>query len=150
MIKSEFLYEARIEIAPILELGQTPVGQRRIINITGGSFEGPELKGDILPGGADWQIIRPDGSAYVEARYTMRTTTGALLYVINTGFRHGPKEVMARLARGEEVDPKEYYFRTSPVFETSDPELGWLNRTVCIATGERQSNTVILKVYEIK
>ncbi len=150
MIETEFLYEARIEIAPVLELGKTLVGQRRIINITGGTFEGPDFKGTILPGGADWQVIRADGSAYVEARYTMQTEGGALIYVINKGFRHGPQEVIERLARGDEVDPREYYFRTTPFFETSDPKFEGLNRTVSIATGARHADAVVLKVFAVK
>ncbi|MCB2101941.1 MAG: DUF3237 family protein [Rhodobacterales bacterium] len=85
----------------------------------------------------------------VEARYTLRNDGGALIYVENVGYRHGPAEVLARLARGEPVDPAEYYFRTVPVFETADPDLAWLNRTVCVATGRRQADAVVLAVYEV-
>jgi hypothetical protein len=125
------------------------VGERRIINITGGSFTGPRLSGVILPGGADWQIIRADGITAVEARYTLQTDDGALIYVDNRGLRHGPQAVMARLAAGESVDPSLYYFRTTPVFETGSEKYQWLNGIVAVAVGERHANQVVITVYEV-
>ena len=105
----EFLYTSRVEVETPLMLGQTPHGERRIINITGGSFTGPKLSGRILPGGADWQIIRQDGVTEVVAHYTLETLEGALIYVYNRGLRHGPPEVMGRLAgyRQGEISWKE-------------------------------------------
>lgn len=150
MINTEFIFKAAITVGEVQELGETHVGRRRIIPITGGSFEGPQLSGAVLPGGADWQIVRADGSAYLEARYTIKTNDGALVYVQNKGYRHGPAEVMARVAKGEAVDPLSYYFRATPFFETADPGLAWLNRTICVATGERQADTVILDVYAVR
>jgi len=150
MITTGFIYKAAITVGDIQELGETHVGRRRIIPITGGHFEGPELSGEILPGGADWQVIRKDGSAFLEARYTMQTSDGALIYVENKGYRHGPAEVMTRLVAGEPVDPETYYFRSTPFFETSAPELAWLNRTICVATGEREPDAVILNVYAVQ
>jgi hypothetical protein len=143
------LYTTRIELAPILELGATPFGTRRIIDILGGRFEGARLKGEVLPGGADWQIVRPDGVARAEARYTLRTGDGALIHVRNVGYRHGPPEVIARIARGEEVDPAEYYFRTTPRFETGAARYAWLNRVVALATGARRRDAVEFDVYEV-
>jgi len=100
----ERLFRAVVEIAAPLSVGVTPRGERRIIPITGGRFEGPKLTGDVLPGGADWQLVRPDGTALLEARYTLRTRDGALVYVRNRGVRTGPPDVLARLARGDTVD----------------------------------------------
>ncbi len=145
----EFLYTSRIEIDPPLVVGPSPYGERRIINITGGGFAGPKLSGRVLQGGADWQIIRPDGVAELEARYTLETDDGALIYVYNRGLRHGPKAVIDRLASGEDVDPGEYYFRTTPIFETGAADYAWLNRIVAIATGQRRADEVIITVYEV-
>jgi hypothetical protein len=139
-----FLYSSRIEIDPPLIVGQSPYGERRIINITGGRFSGPRLSGRVLAGGADWQIIRPDGITEVEARYTLETQDGALIYIYNRGLRHGPPEVIAR-----DVDPGEYYFRTMPVFETGASDYAWLNGVVAIAAGQRQADEVIITVYEV-
>ncbi len=145
----QLLYTSTIKIDPPLELGKSPYGERRIINIKGGAFSGPRLSGRVLPGGADWQIIRYDGITEVEARYTLETHEGALIYVSNWGLRHGPREVMERLASGEEVDAAEYYFRTTPVFETGAPDYLWLNGLVSIAAGQRLANEVVITVYEV-
>ena len=143
----EFLFRARVALAPVQDLGDTPQGRRRIIAITGGRVEGPRLRGEILPGGADWQVIRPDGVTYVEARYTVKTEDGALVYVQNQGYRHGPPEVVRRLVAGEDVDPALYYFRTTPWFETALPAYDWMNRSVCVASGARRPDCVELDFY---
>jgi hypothetical protein len=145
----QLLYTSRVEVETPLELGKSPYGERRIINIKGGAFSGPRLSGRVLPGGADWQIIRYDGITEVEARYTLETDDGALIYVSNWGLRHGPKEVMARLAAGEKVDANEYYFRTTPIFETGSTDYQWLNSLVAIAAGQRLADEVIITVYEV-
>jgi len=149
-----------IELAPLMhvkvtlesprELGDTPLGRRRIIGITGGTFAGPRLAGRILPGGADWQLIRSDGVAFLDARYTLETDDGAQIYVNNKGYRHGPKDVIERIARGEDVDPALYYMRATPWFETSAPRYAWLNRSVCVATGARRPAAVELDFFEVK
>jgi len=144
------LLRAEITLADPLDVGDTPAGRRRIIAITGGSFEGERVRGRILPGGADWQIIRADGVAWLDARYTMETHDGALIYVDNQGYRHGPPEVLTRLAAGEPVDPASYYMRTTPWLETGDPRYAWLNRIVCVATGARHAASVILNVFEVR
>lgn len=149
MISPQPLFQVRAELADILHLGSTPYGERRIIHILGGSVEGPRLKGTILPGGADWQIIRADGAADIRARYTIAAETGGLVLVNSEGLRHGPPEVLARLARGENVDPALYYFRTAMRFETSDPALAWLNRILALARGARKARAVRLDVYEV-
>lgn len=150
MINTEFLCRLEVILEPARELGETPLGRRRIIGITGGTFSGPRLAGKILPGGADWQVIRADGVAYLDARYTLETDDGALIYVNNKGYRHGPKEVLERMARGEEVDPALYYMRATPWFETSAPRYAWLNRSICVATGARRAAAVELDFFEVK
>ena len=143
------LLKAEITLQPPLELGDTPLGRRRIINITGGSFSGARLSGRVLAGGADWQVIRADGVAYLDARYTLETGDGALIYVRNRGYRHGPAGVLKRISAGEDVDPSLYYMRTTPSFETGDERYAWLNRIVCVATGARHPAAVELEVFEI-
>lgn len=145
----QLLYSAVVHVAEPWVVGQTPSGLRRIINITGGSFSGPNLSGEVLPGGADWQIIRADGVTDLEAKYTMRTDDGALIYVTNWGLRHGPDAVMARLQAGERVDPAEYYFRTVPRFETGAEQYAWLHQRVCVASGARWADQVMLNVYAV-
>ena len=144
------LFKAEISLAPPQELGDTPQGRRRIIGITGGRFSGERLSGRVLPGGADWQVIRSDGVADLDARYTLETQDGALIYVRNRGLRHGPPEILKRLAAGESVDPSLYYMRTTPSFETGDARYSWLNRMVCVATGARRAAAVELEVFEIQ
>ena len=143
------LYTSKIDIAAPLEFGAGAHGQRRIINILGGAFEGPRLRGRVLPGGADWQVLRADGVAEVEARYTLETDDGALIYISNRGLRRGPPEVLARLAAGARVDAAEYYFRTAPVFETGAARYAWLNGILAVAAGERRADAVIITAYEL-
>jgi hypothetical protein len=149
-LRLQALFKADIELAPAQELGAGPLGRRRIIAITGGRFFGERLSGRVLPGGADWQVIRADGVAELDARYTLETADGALVYVRNRGFRHGPAEVLKRLAAGENTDPARYYMRTTPLFETGDERYAWLNRIVCVASGARRPAAVELEVYEVK
>jgi uncharacterized protein DUF3237 len=149
MISSEPIFRIHAELADILHLGHTPYGDRRVINITGGRVDGPRLAGRILPGGADWQIVRPDGVADLRARYTIETDQGARILVASDGLRHGPPVIIDRLARGEEVDPALYYFRTAMRFETSDPSVAWLNRIIALARGARAARAVRLEVYEV-
>jgi hypothetical protein len=104
----------------------------------------------VLPGGADWQVIRADGVADLDARYTLETSDGVLIFVRNKGYRHGPADVLKRLSVGEAVDPSLYYMRTTPSFETGDARYSWLNRMVCVATGARRAAAVELDVYEVK
>ncbi|AQG77982.1 DUF3237 domain-containing protein [Spirosoma montaniterrae] len=142
-------------LGPMQDLGPTTRGHRRIIPITGGTFngtmpDGTPLRGNVLPGGADWQIVRPDGVAEVEARYTLQTDDGTLILITNRGYRHGPAEVLKRVADGEWVDPAEYYFRTTPMFEVAPGPHDWLGRTVFVATGERRADEVIIRVFAVE
>lgn len=149
MISSEPIFRIHAELADILHLGHTPYGDRRVINILGGRVEGARLAGRILPGGADWQIVRPDGVADLMARYTIETDGGARVLVASDGLRHGPPAVIERLARGEAVDPALYYFRTAMRFETADPSVAWLNCIIALARGAREQRAVRLEVYQV-
>lgn len=144
------LFKAEITLAPAQELGDAPHGRRRIIPITGGRVSGERIVGRVLPGGADWQVVRADGVAELDARYTIETSDGGLIYVSNRGVRHGPAEVIRRLAAGEAVDPALYYMRTTPWFETGDARYVWLNRLVCVASGARRPAAVELEVWEVR
>jgi len=146
-IALDFAFALKVTVAPALELGETPQGRRRIVPITGGSVSGPKLTGRVLPGGADWQIIRNDGVAELEARYTLEADDGAFISVLNRGLRHGPPEVVRKLIAGEPVDPDAYYFRCTPVFETAAPAHRWLTRTVFVAAGARHPELVEVRVY---
>ncbi len=148
-IQQEFAFELRVNVGPIDELGPTSKGVRRVIPILGGTFEGPAISGEIVAGGYDWQIGRADGVTELEARYLLKTHDGSLIIIVNGGLRHGPPEVMQRLARGEAVDPAEYYFRSIPVFETADPRYQWLTQSVFIAAGIRQPDQVLIRVFRL-
>jgi len=143
------LMRAEIQLGNIEEIGVTPLGRRRVIPIVGGSFTGDQLSGEVLSGGADWQLVRPDGVALLDARYTLRTEDGALIYVNNQGVRSGPPDVLAQLARGEAVDPAHYYFRTTPRFETGAAQYAWLNDLIVVAAGMRQREVVVLDFYAV-
>ena len=145
----ERLCRATVEIGEPLVVGDLPSGLRRIIPITGGRVEGPRLQGVVLPGGADWQLVRADGGSVLEARYTIRAVDGALIYVRNVGVRHGPPETLVRLARGEPVDPAAYYFRTTPRFETGASSYAWLNDLVAVGSAVRRPDAVILDFYAV-
>ena len=145
----EFAFEAKITLSLIYEVGETAYGKRRIIPITGGTFHGPAIKGIILPGGADFQLIRRDGVAELEAKYVLQAEDGTLIYITNKGLRHGPEEVMKRLASGDEVDPNAYYFRTSPVFEVTPGPHDWLSKSVFIGEGIRRKGSVEVRFWRV-
>ena len=150
MISAAPIFTIHAELAAMLHFGRTPYGERRVIGILGGSVHGPKLNGRVLPGGADWQIVRGDGAADIQARYTIESEAGARILVSSEGLRHGPPAVMERLARGDNVDPALYYFRTVMRFETADPSVDWLNRILALARGQREANAVRLDVFEVE
>lgn len=138
-----------VEVGPPQEIGDLPEGRRRVIPITGGHFSGSGIDGEILPGGADWQVVRSDGLADIEARYTLRCRDGALIYVNNKGIRHAAPDVVAKLVAGIDVPPETYYFRTAPIFETAAPGLDWMRRHLFVAQGIRRPETVELVVHAV-
>jgi hypothetical protein len=149
-LRLEPLLRAEITLAAPQELGDTPRGRRRVIPIAGGSFRGERLSGRVLAGGADWQVIRADGVAELDARYTLETVDGSLIYVRNFGYRHGPADVIRRLMAGEPVDPALYYMRTTPRFETGAERYRWLNGLICVASGARRAAAVELEVFAVQ
>ncbi len=141
--------DLQVELAPIHEMGQGRAGHRRIVPIIGGRVSGPRLNGRILNLGADWQTILPDGMAELDTRYAMETDDGATIEIVNYGFRHGPPEVIAAIARGQEVDPATYYMRTQARLETGDARYGWINRTLFVGTGARLQGQVIVSLFAL-
>ena len=139
----------RVQVGPPMELGEVPRGRRRIIPILGGTFEGPNIRGKVLAGGADWQIVRADGLAELDTRYALQTEQGRVIYIQNAGMRHAPPEVTKKLLAGEAVDPAQVYFKTVPAFETAAPELQWLTRAIFVGTGERYPAEVVIRVWKV-
>jgi hypothetical protein len=144
-----FAFAIKAKVGPIQDLGQTARGHRRIIDILGGEVHGPRLTGEILPGGADWQVVRPDGTIEVVARYTVRSAAGALVYVQNEGLRVASPEILARMSRGEAVPSGSYHFRTAPKFETAEPSLKWLERTTFVGVATRAPDRVAIGFHEV-
>ena len=136
-------------VAPPIDVGETPHGGRRIVPLLGGTFSGPRLNGRMIPGGSDFQYWRGDGCTEIHARYVLETGEGALIYVENTGLRHGPPEAMERLARGLPVDPAQIYFRSVARLETSAKDLGWLNRGIFLCSGVRFPDRVLIRIFEV-
>lgn len=150
MIETNHLFTMPVNVeTPLQMIGTTPVGERRIAKVTGGTFKGPHLKGKILPGGGDWLLLRADGSLKLDVRVTLETDDGSLIYMTYHGYRHGPAEVIQRLNKGETVDPSEYYFRIVPLFETGAEEYAWLNRIVAVGTGHRLPSGPVYEIYQI-
>ena len=145
----KFAFAIKAKVGPIQDLGSTARGHRRVIDILGGEVTGPKLEGQILPGGADWQIVRPDGTIEVVARYTIKATSGALIYVQNEGLRVASPEILARMSRGELVPIDSYYFRTAPKFETSEPSLKWIERSLFVGRAARTPDRVAIGFHEV-
>lgn len=145
----EFVTELRVKVATPVEIGQLAEGKRRIIDIVGGSFDGPLLRGTIRPGGADWQLVRSDNVAVLDARYTLQTDSGATIYVQNHGIRYADKPVMERLMKGQPVAAGEYYFCSTPAFETDAAELQWLRRAIFLGVGTRLPDLVVIQVWRV-
>lgn len=148
--KLTFAFELHATLGPATEVGKLANGAvRRIIPVTGGTFQGPGIKGTVLAGGADWQIVTPDGLAVLDARYTLQTDAGQFIYVSNKGIRHGQPEVLKRIASGEDVDPSDYYMRTVLEMEASAPELEWMRRSLFLGSGARVKDAVIIAFYRV-
>lgn len=145
----EYCFELLVQVDAPMDLGETQHGHRRIVPIAGGSFSGPKLEGVVVPGGADWQVIHPDGVVEIDTRYTLKTKDGALIYLRNAGLRYATPEVTARMAAGELVSPTQYYFRTSPVFETAAPGLQWMVHSLFVGVAERRPKDVSVQVWRV-
>ncbi len=145
-----FVAELKVKLNPALVVGDTPKGLRRIIPIVGGTVEGPALKGTIVESGADWQIVRTDGVAELEAHYQFKTDDGVLIYVKNTGLRVATPEVAAKIAKGEAVDASQYYFRAVPKFEAPKGKYEWMNNAIFICKGIRNPDHVVIQVWKVE
>ena len=146
----EHFCDLTVELAPIREMGAGRAGRRRIIPIVGGTVRGANFKGTILNLGADWQTVFRDGVAELDTRYAFETDDGALIEVINYGYRHGPADVIDKLARGENCDPASYYMRTHARLETGNAAFEWINRTLFVGSGARRRSSVEISLYAVR
>jgi hypothetical protein len=148
-LRSELLITVTGRVSAPVDIGVGPQGHRRIIPVQGGEFTGPKLRGSVLPGGADWMVVDSSGVAHVDVRLALETDDDERIYMTYRGLRHGPHEVMARLERGEPVEPDEYYFRIAPTFETGSKKYAWLNRILAVGVGHRLADGPVYYIYEI-
>src|ERR1700731_2268019 len=149
-MNTRLLMTLRVTVATPQNIAAVPHGTRRTVPITGGDFDGPCLRGSVLPGGSgDWLLLRPDGVLELDFRATLQTDDGALISMKSFGLRHGPPEIIAALGRGETVDPSTYYFRTMPRFETAHPGYSFLNRLIAVATGDRRAEGPVYTIREV-
>jgi Protein of unknown function (DUF3237) len=149
-MNTRLLMLMQVKVGTPLNIGAVPYGTRRIASLSGGTFEGPRLRGTILAGSsADWQLLRSDGVLEMDLRCTLQTDDGVVISMSSFGLRHGPPEVIAAIGRGETVDPATYYFRTLPRFETAHPAYSFLNRLVTVAKGDRRREGPIYTIHEV-
>ena len=145
----EHICDVAVKVARPFEIGDVGTGERRIIAIEGGALNGPRFNGRVLPGGADFQIIRPNGFTLLEARYAIESDDGALVYVENNGVRFGAPDVMAKIKRGEAVDPAQVYFKSVIRFETAAPQYRWMMESIFVCSGARRPDAVELSIYRL-
>jgi hypothetical protein len=148
-VRTRPLFVMRLDVRALLVIGATPGAYRRIGVVTGGSFEGERLSGEVLDGGSDWQTARHDGATTLDVRLALRTDDGALIGVTYRGVRHGSPDVIERIEKGEVVDPTSYYFRINPLFETAAAKYDWINRVVAIGIGHRRADGPIYSIFEV-
>ncbi len=149
-VEARLLYEAHVELDAPLDVGPTPHGVRRIVAITGGSLEGPSVRGTILRGGADWLLVRPDGVVELDIRAAGRLEDGTILYATERGYLRAPPDAMERIAHGEPVEPGAYAFRVVVSYETASPRYAWLNGTIGYGIGTLRKGGLDLVVHELR
>ena len=146
----KFIFEVNINLDPPLELDLTRYGQRRIINIKGGIVTGPDIQGTILPGGADWQTVRSDGTIDISAKYTIQTDDGEYLFLKDRGIRTLPEKVLQKKKSGKEINSSEYVMRTSATIEANyKGKYDWLNRSILVSAGFRKENSIVIRFYKV-
>ncbi len=145
----ELLYDMRVELEPPQMIGQTPQGNRQVFYVRSGTFEGPRMKGEVLPGGGDWFLLRPDNVGELDVRGTLKTHDGALIYATCRGIFSASQEAWEKIYKGEPVDRDQYYFYTAPTFQTSAPDYLWLNRLLAVAVGSPVTGGVSYRVFAL-
>jgi hypothetical protein len=145
----EHLYDMTVDLEPPQIIGQTPQGNRQIFYVRSGSFEGPRMKGEVLPGGGDWFLLRPDDTGELDVRATLNTDDGALIYATYRGIFSASRETWAKLYGGQTVDRDEYYFYIAPIFQTSAPKYLWLNRILAVGVGSAVPGGVAYRVFAL-
>ena len=148
-VRTKPMFAMRLDVRPMLIVGATPGAYRRVGVVTGGSFEGERLSGAVLDGSSDWQTVRSDGSTTLNVRLVLRTEDGALIGMTYQGLRHGPADIIARIEKGEVVDPASYYFRINPLFETGAAKYDWINRVIAVGIGHRFADGPVYNVFEV-
>lgn len=148
-MRLEPLMEYHADLKPGVPVGDGPYGRRLIVDVSGGSFQGPRLRGKLLPSGGDWLLIRPDGMGLLDVRATFQTHDGASLYVQYHGFVEMNESVTKALADGGSTEYGEAYFVTQPRFETGDPRYAWLNSVVAVAEGRLRPSAVEYRVFQV-
>ena len=142
-----FRLEAQVD-EPRIAPG-APLGDPRFIHVSGGTFAGERLKGVLLDGSSDWQLVRADGVAELDVRVSLQCDAGPIVFMKGWGMRHGPAEVLQRLAQGEDVDPALYYFREAIMFEAPAGKYEWLNRVLALGSGRRDPDLVTIEAFEV-
>jgi hypothetical protein len=146
----EYVFSVKATLAPPVEQGEIDGKRKRFIQVTGGAVYGPKLQGTVLPGGGDWQAISPGGLTEVYARYSIRADDGTVIGVTNAGVRTATPDVIDRLAKGEDVDPALYYFRTTTSFDVKAGPHEWMRRHAFVARGIRKPDHVIIDFYMVR
>jgi hypothetical protein len=144
----ERAFEVRARLGPLEDHGITRAGHRRVVPILGGQVSGL-FDAEILSGGADWQVVRPDGAVEIDTRYSARTQDGEHVHFRTSGIRSGPPQILQALLRGEPVDPSRYYFRVAVYLETSAPRLAGLQQSIFVAAAVREADRVYYTAYRV-
>ncbi len=145
----ELLYDMKVQLEPPQMIGQTPQGNRQVFYVRSGTFEGPRMKGEVLPGGGDWFLLRPDNVGELDVRGTLKTDDGALIYVVYRGIFSASPEAWEKIYKGEPVDRDEYYYYSAPIFQTSAPDYLWLNRLLAVCIGSPIPGGVSYRVFAL-
>ena len=148
-VRTTPMFAMRLDVRPLLIVGATPGAYRRVGVVPGGSFEGERLSGAVLDGASDWQTVRNDGSTTLNVRLVLKTEDGALIGMTYQGLRHGPADIIARIEKGEVVDPASYYLRINPLFETAAAKYDWINRVIAVGIGHRFADGPVYSVFEV-